>query len=93
MPGSNSDNYIEPSGGQLTTWNNTIDLLLDGDYASAATEANSIDYDLIEFTDTPSGKKYYVLANNKASFWGTYVYYPEALRPLVIQSPHHKYDF
>ncbi len=92
MPASNSDNYLEPDAGQLTTWNKTIDYLLAGNYGLAATEANSIDYDLIEFTDTPSGKKYYVLTNNKSNYWGTYVFYPEALRPLVIQSPHPKYD-
>ncbi|GJM33583.1 MAG: hypothetical protein DHS20C18_25840 [Saprospiraceae bacterium] len=93
MPGDSGNEYTDPSPAQLMTWEAVLNHLLDGDYADAAADAALIDYDLIEYSDIPSGKTYYLLLNNNTNYWGTYVYNPDYCRTLVLQSPHPLKDF
>lgn len=94
MPGDSGDVYSEPNASQLLTWENALNLLTSDDYSRAADSANLIGYQLTEFTDNTTGesKLYYILHTIDSNYWGTYVYYPEYCRPLVIQSPHSKRD-
>ena len=90
MPGDSGDEYAEPSDSQLDIWADVLNELFTGDYISAATTANTIGYDLVEFQDTTStpNTTYYMLETASSNYWGTYVYNPSFCRPLVIQSPH-----
>lgn len=93
MPGSSGDDYADPDNLQLDKWNQILDELLNGNYADAALLATDIDYELVEYTDLPSNKLYYVLRNTGSNYWGTYVYNPNYCRSLVIQASHPKHDF
>jgi len=94
MPGHTGDDYADPGPSDLATWSTTLDFLLNGDYDLADASAATIDYDITQFLDTSEepNKTYYVLEATGANYWGTYVYYPDYCRPLVIQSPHPKKD-
>ena len=92
MPGSSGNEYSEPDENQLATWGDVTSHLLNEEYAIADSKASSIGYELIEFTDNSTSKIYYILANTSTNYWGTYVFNPEYLIPLVIQSPHPRYD-
>ncbi len=94
MPGSSGDNYSDPNSTQLTTWENTLNELLLNNYQAASDSANTIGYNLIEFTDntfTPN-RIYYALESQGSHYWGSYVYYPDFCRSVVVQSPHPKRD-
>nr|NQU92703.1 T9SS type A sorting domain-containing protein [Bacteroidota bacterium] len=82
--------YTDPNASELSSWGAALDYLLTGNYALADASAAIIGYDLIQFLDTSETihKTYYILKNNSTNYWGTYVYYPDYCRPLVIQSPH-----
>lgn len=92
MPGSSGNEYSIPDASQLASWGEVINHLLNEEYSLSATKANSIGYELIEFTDNSTNKLYYILANTSTNYWGTYVYNPDYLIPLVIQSPHPRFD-
>ena len=86
--------YQEPSPADLTTWGNIIVDILNEDFADAHTKAQSIDYQLIEYTDSETSSIFYVLENANINYWGTFVYDPTPLRNrLFIQAPHPIEDF
>jgi len=95
MPGNSGNHYANPTSTELDTWSNIITLLVNENYTLAATYANTIGYDLIEYSDTAvtPNKTYYVLKSNATNYWGTYIFNPNACNALVIQSPHPKHDF
>ena len=68
-------------------------LLLD-DYQTASDSVNQLGYELVNFTDTTfqPTRTYYILRAASTNQWGTYVYYPDYCRSVVIQSPHAKKD-
>ncbi|RLD24245.1 MAG: hypothetical protein DRI71_03140 [Bacteroidetes bacterium] len=92
MPGSSGNDYNIPDANQLETWGEVMSHLLNEEYALADSKASSIGYELIEFTDNSTSKIYYILANTSTNYWGTYVFNPQYLIPLVIQSPHPRFD-
>jgi len=94
MPSDAGNDYFEPNNAQLATWENTLNQLLNGDYSAASDAANTIGYNLINFTDTTtlSNRTYFILETVDTNYWGTYVFNPDYCRPLVIQSPHSKRD-
>jgi len=93
LPAEEDDDYQKPSDLQFATWGSMLEFLLDGDYVNAAAVATTIDYDLIRFTDDDTGRIYYILENSNSNFWETYVFYPDYLKTLIVQSPHPKKDF
>lgn len=95
MPGDTGDDYISPDGGQLITWGQILNDLIQNEYSAAAVTANLLDYDLIQFLDTSivPNRTYYMLKNVGSNYWGTYLYNPNFCRSLVIQSPHPKKDY
>ena len=92
MPMEDGDDFTQPTDAQFATWGQVVDDLLNGNYADAATDAATLDYDLIEFDDN-TGRTYYILENNNTNYWGTYVFYPNYAKSLVVQSPHPQKDF
>ena len=95
MPGNSGDDYVVPNATQLNSWGQVLKSLLQRNYDEASDTANTLDYNLIQFLDTSKtpNRTYYVLKNVGTNYWGTYVYNPNYLRALVVQSPHPKKDF
>lgn len=96
MPGSSGDNYTEPSVDDLADWDIMFNNFLTGQYVMAAIQATPLGYNLIEFSDTPTGETYYVLEEDDTStnYWGTYVLNPDACRAdLILMAPHPRFDF
>jgi hypothetical protein len=90
MPGHSGNDYNDPDTSDLNSWGNIMDYIFAGNYAQADLIADSLGYDVVQFTDTSESvhKTYYILKNYGSNYWGTYVYYPDYCRPLVIQVPH-----
>lgn len=95
MPGHSGDEYADPEITDLTIWETALSYLLNGDYNLADASASGVGYDLVQFLDTSEepNKTYYILESIGSNYWGTYVYYPDYCRPLVIQAPHPLKDF
>jgi hypothetical protein len=93
LPGSGTNQYTNPTPTEFTQWETLVSALLNENYSSATSQANAIDYDLIEFTD--GTETYYILQKQNAgsNFWGTYVFNPNSCRNIVLQAPHPKKDF
>ncbi len=90
MPGHSGNDYNDPDASQLNSWGNLLDNIFESNYTQADLIADSLGYDVVQFTDTSESvhKTYYILKSNGSNYWGTYVYYPDYCRPLVIQVPH-----
>lgn len=95
MPGEDSNVYQAASLSDSNKWGTILHKLLSEDYTTAATLANELEYELIAFTDDSgeTNELYYILRNNGIHYWGTYIYYPDYSRSIVLQAPHPKYDF
>lgn len=97
MPDLSGNDFSEPTSSEFVTWQNVIADLLLNDAVAANLHADSIDYEIVLFTDNTisPNKLYYILQQTTGSlnYWGTYVFNPSACRSeLIIQSPHPKYD-
>ena len=98
MVGSSGNNYSQPSSNDLILWGDSVTALINGDISLARDYADSVNYQVVEYTDTtvvPS-QLHYVLEekSGQSNYWGTYVFNLSACRQgLVLQSPHPKYDF
>lgn len=90
IPKAGENNYQAPTSKLLFTWDNIISYILNHDFQKAASLAVYLKYELVRFKDTSGvqDRIYYVLKSKGNNYWGTYVYYPNYCRPLVIQSPH-----
>lgn len=96
-PGSSGDDYVIPNTSELNKWNTIIDFILANNIADARSNANSINYQITEFTDTSitPNQVFYILEekNTQFNYWGTYVFSKTPTRNnLIIQAPHLKYD-
>jgi len=98
MPSTYANNdYQAPSASNLNTWGNAITYIMQGNYASAQSAADSIGYRVVAYTNTATSPNnlFYVLEKKSTStnYWGMFIYNPSATRKkLFIQSPHPKYD-
>lgn len=94
LPGRRTEAFIPPSDADVLGWRQTIEALLDGQYERAAALADPLGYDLIAFTDQGRAHLYYILSERTDAEGqplrglGTYIYNPEARRPLSIHAPH-----
>ncbi len=96
-PGNSGNNYNEPNTTELTTWNSIISDILNENIATARTNANTLNYQITEFTDTSLSPNqiFYVLEekSSQSNYWGIYAFSKTPTRNnLVIQAPHSKYD-
>ncbi len=98
MPASYANNdYLAPSVSNLNTWGNAVLYIMQGNYASAQSAADSIGYRVVAYTNTSTSPNnlFYVLEKKSTStnHWGMFIYNPSATRrKLFIQAPHPKYD-
>jgi len=93
IPGSGSDDYRAPNHMEINKWNAIIDNVLAQQYHTANDSAQTIGYRLRYFWDTiDTDKAYYILEAIDTNYWGTYVYYPDYCRNLVIQATHPQKD-
>ncbi|QNL20537.1 T9SS type A sorting domain-containing protein [Hyphobacterium sp. CCMP332] len=90
MPGDSGNHFVQVDSSDLKTWGRSLLDLLSGNISQAALRADSIAYNLIDFTDTFDipNRQYYILETADSNYWGSYVFNPNYCRSLVIQSPH-----
>ncbi len=98
IPGDTGNNYKVPTSGELTTWGTVITAILADDLATARTQAATINYQIVEYTNTSLSlnRIFYVLEekNTQTNYWGTYVFSKTPDRNnLILQSPHSSHDF
>lgn len=96
IPGETGNDFSEPNNTQLATWETVINNILSNEITTARTNANELNYQIVEYTHTASNpnKVFYVLEEKSPSshFWGTYVFAKNPTRDLVLQAPHSKFD-
>ncbi|MCE7995462.1 MAG: hypothetical protein HEP71_26020 [Roseivirga sp.] len=91
--------YSDPTNQEVIDFlANIFSPLYNKQYVTAATNAQTMDYQLVEFTDNTDNNMYYILERDPASmannYWGTYVFNPSPDRgQLIIQAPHPRFDF
>jgi hypothetical protein len=98
MPDDSGNDYTIPTNGNLTTWESTINAILSDDIATARTHANSVNYEIVAYTNTSLSvhKVFYILKEKatQTNYWGTYVFSKNPERDdLVLQAPHSAFDF
>ncbi len=87
--------YQVPNSTDKAHWDSIVERMLEGDFAGAHTEAQSIDYNVLQFSDTTNSTTYYLLAKKSSgsNYWGTFIVDPDPLRSrLFIQIPHPLFD-
>jgi len=90
--------YLQPGQSSRTQWREIIDHILAGEYAEAHTKAQTMDYQVVLFTDMESAAQavHVVLERtpeSTAPYWGTFVFNTAPKRPhLVIECPHPRFD-
>lgn len=89
------DDYIPPSALQLSTFTNALSLIHSNQLAAAADSLATLNYSLTQYFDTGEvvHENLIFLQNTGLNFWGTYIFNLNYCKPLVIQSPHPKFDF
>ena len=92
IPGASQENYTDPDNDQQATWTAIVNAILDEDITTAATQAATLNYEVVHFTDDTGAesKSYYILQRAEAGpYWGTYIFNPNPCRAgVVIQAPH-----
>lgn len=97
MPASSGGHFVNPSTSEQEIWEQCILSLLDNNAVAANDLANTIGYEVVEFTETTLSDTpmYHILRrkSDSSNYWGTYIFNPSACRKeLIIQSPHPKND-
>lgn len=97
--GSEDDGQFKiPTNDQLEGFENVVNLVLQGSYDLANTNAQQVDYELVAYTDTVSGKLVYILRETNpvpsllARGGGTYIFQPSATYNVAIHAPHPRFD-
>lgn len=98
MPGETGNDYKVPTLAELTTWGAIINAVLDDDLATARTQAATVNYQIVAYTNTSLSlnRIFYVLEekSTQSNYWGTYVFSKTPDRNnLVLQAPHSSHDF
>ena len=97
LPSSGGNDYVPPTPSELLAWEQLVADVLNGNILPANAAANSLGYDLTQYTDTGRGlaNPYYLLEEKlpNTKYWGVYAFNPNACRDnLVVQAPHPRYD-
>ena len=97
VPGSGSQGFVAPEGAEIDTLRDALGQLISGNLDACAVLTDSLDYDVVEYTDTVGGKTYYILLEQTSDGdplrgLGTYVFDPNWCRNLNLQAPHPRYD-
>ncbi len=87
-----------PAPAQLVDFENVVNLVLRENYEQANTQAQSLDYELVAYTDTVSTNLYYILRETNlipsplANGGGIYLFQPSATYNVAIHAPHPRAD-
>ncbi|MBE2281396.1 MAG: hypothetical protein IAE91_13480 [Ignavibacteriaceae bacterium] len=100
MPGISpryKNSYIKPELADLEIYQRTIEQMLSGNLSLASSIADSIDFQVVIFTDTSENhnRVYHILEKRESSnkHWGLFILNAAPkLKTLFIQSPHPKFD-
>ncbi len=97
--GAMDDNYFQiPTSTELSLFENIITLILGLNYQQANTLAHDIGFEIVNYTDTDSGKNYYMLREQYpvpstiTMAGGYYLFNPGAIYNVAVHVPHPKYD-
>ena len=96
--GEGSNNYVPPTGAEWNDFRAAALALWQGDVATAESIATNLDYEVLQFTHTPSGLGLLALRSRETNGlsvrgWGTFFVNPTAGLAAQIQSPHPQWDF
>lgn len=94
IPTDFTDEFVEPTANQISTWDSCLSHLFEQQYSLAHSKAQSLLYDLNFFIDTISQDSFYVLQRqNNGPHWGLYMENPSACRNnIILMAPHPKKD-
>ncbi|MCP3932051.1 MAG: T9SS type A sorting domain-containing protein [Bacteroidetes bacterium] len=96
LPLEGLNDFVEPTAGNLTTWDAILDDLLADNTTDAETSAATIDYQVVLFTDNTlmPNKLFYLLQklSTGTNYWGTYVFNSSPCREIIIEAPHPIHD-
>ncbi len=84
--------YVDPSQ-VLNAFRHVASAMAWGDVKAAARQAEKLDYEVVEFTDTETKKPYYVLREDldvvkTIRGWGSYIINPNSRVDALIEAPH-----
>ncbi len=94
MPRQGAGGYQTPTAGQESAMASAFTLITQGHLQDAARVAAPLDYSVVLFTDTPTGRHLVLLEENQKPdgswphAWGLYVYSPDTTSPLVVEVAH-----
>jgi hypothetical protein len=89
LAGANTNAFVTPSNSDLAAWRSAVNALLEEQFQTAASLADPLGYDLIQFSDQDRGKTYFIMRERgNARGLGTYVYNPGRCRMLGFHAPH-----
>jgi hypothetical protein len=85
--------YVEPTTKILHAFRHVAAAMAWGDVKDAARQADKLDYELVEFTDTHTKHEYYVLRENRKRVdpirgWGSYIVNPNSRIDALVEVPH-----
>ncbi len=96
IPGDSGNDYQIPTNQNMIDWENCLTALLADNIAVARTEANKVNYQIVEYTHTGTTPFISYVLEEKSpatNHWGTYVFNKNLTTKLVIQAPHSLFDF
>ncbi|MDI6791649.1 MAG: PKD domain-containing protein [bacterium] len=97
----NTEGYIPPEAADTATMSQVVNLITSGistynsnTLQAAACLAATIDYELVKFADTESGRDHYVLREEESvnRGWGSYIFNSDDCSKGVIEIPHPLFD-
>ena len=92
---SGSGLYVAPNESQRSAFSAAAESLLEGNVATAETQAAALDYEVVKFTDSVSGNVFYGLRetnNSPTKGWGSFYVNLDANHEALIEVPHPRFD-
>jgi hypothetical protein len=92
---SGDEAYDVPTTAQAATLAGAYSKLMAGDDNGAAADVDPLGYEVVQLTDTATGRSHVLLRERTPAtrYWGLYVWSRDAARtPMVIEAPHPKAD-
>ncbi len=95
--GTGSGLYVAPTATERVDYNTLAATLLSGNVTGADTQATALDYDLVEFTDTISGRVFHGLRERLVGGaptrgWGSYFLDLSFQADALVEVPHPLFD-
>ena len=95
--GSDSGLYVAPTSQQLSDFRSLASSLFNNDLASAEAQAASLDYQLVQFNDSGTGRSYYLLreptvGGTATRGWGSFALSSNFSGNALVQVPHPLFD-